>query len=1367
MILQHRDVTCIFLLALACRLLPADTESKTLQIVPDPNVSAGMEPQFSLDQGLRALQSGMTLVLHSGTHMVHNLTFVRDLRDVTIQGMGSARDTIISCQPGIGLAFFNIMNLQIRNVTVDKCGLNRQSWDRINTTLYDAFDMLFQIPRVVRVGLLLAACRDVILERCEVQGTKGIGMLAMSLLGSTQLRDVQFENNSPPACVASLDNFINQNYHDWIGGGAYFLYQDLKTPIEKGNHNLTIVNSRFERNVDCSIVVLLENYIERSADLVNLGYQIGAGGGLSVMMAQRDYSVSMSVRNSRFMRNYARNGGGVHVGVFSGVPPQTTIQFVNTMFSDNGDENITSNGGGMIIYIDLIRPSELSGDEREIEDVEGSVYVDIQNSQFSKNNANSGGGVAIVSHYAEQHVFDSSNQVRMDGCRFDSNRAFGGAALLVYERKSSGFDTGLQLLVSNCRFERNSIEFGSSFEVGHIQDYGTVHVRSVNMTLSGTVSFVRNQATALGAVSSVIFVMGNVLFERNRAVNGAAMQLTSLSLLIPQKGANIRFINNKAELYGGAIYVKMQPDNFTFIPDDCFLYFDKPGYGLCANTDRCLPDKMNISITFRDNDARVGSMVFGSALQTCPWVQVMKASESYNHNMTVFENLHRSNRSFSFDEPPRNPMLVSTETLRLQVQERSPLSVMPGEEFQVEVTAHDAFDQSVSEVITSNVIGLEPGDPTLSLIGDFGYFELRPPRKMSTPMSAPMSAPISVLGEENQTLTIRLFTIDFGSEVFIDVELTNCVTGYTHNSQRCVCDEQLESLGVTCNLIARNFTVGRGKWLGPVRNRGKISNDDLTVASCVLNYCEDGEKEVVSGEWDSQCAAEFHRAGTLCGRCEDGYSVQLGTNRCAKCDHWSLFLLVLFIAAGLFVVYATVLLQISVAEGFFSAILFYSNIISLYSVYFNSTDHLTGINFLTSFFTLNFGIEACLYDGMDSLAVIALQLVFVVYVFVLVVIHILIDKKLPLKCMDSIHQRYSPSKMLATLIILCYVSILQASIGILSFTIIETLNNELYVMWYIDPTVRYFHGFHAFLCIVALILFFLYILPLPIMLTFCSRAIYRWRYFNKLKPLYDALYAPFKVKFRPWLGLQLIVRIVLFIFAYFVPSPHQLLVLGVCLLVYLYFQTVFQPYNSKLANLLESTLIAIALLYDIIALYFGNLASYSTLAVILTITFLTGIAYCVIIAGFVSYLLERYPNILKSIKKAFRRKGRENGAAEGDRSNNMESPMHPKIRVVDSLGAEVIDTSGRLTASAEYLNRIRTNSPQELEVSFTEFREPLLDEGELEVHTAYSVVIASQRNPGRPRRASSLDTLCDRVTDSSRTERYSNGGLRPTSGSQV
>ena len=1321
-------------LCVVCAALLSATRAQEMEIFSDPSQGTG------LTRGLRSLLPDMTLLLHEGTHRLQETVLVRDLRGVSLQGAGAADRVKITCPPSVGLAFFNTSGLRIRNVTIRRCGLNGESWDTILPLLHDSLTLTFGIPILLQVGLLVAVSTDVTLEDSVIERTRGIGFLGVTLLGSTRIRNVVFHDNGPaggdcPDDITILFSLL-RNQTRLIGGGAYILYQDLRSPSPTQaalHHELSVSGSQFTENRDCSAISLVESFVERSAELAELGYQVGAGGGLTVMMAQTTFAVETSISESEFSENVAIAGSGVHVGVFSGIPAVTKVTVSCCRFERNGINQLVSSGGGMIVNLDLVDPEREVEREVGVTEGGGGVYVDVRECVFERNMASSGGGVSVIAHYSEQYVFHSSYRARFHNCTFGMNQAYGGSAMLVYERKISGFEPGLQLAVSDTRFIRNSIRRTNddNVDAGFINDYGVFHVRNVNVTLSGTNVFDRNMGTALGSVSSLIHVGGRAVFEKNKAVNGAGMKLLSESHLILLADARMSFINNRADLFGGAIYIERNSDNFTFVPEDCFLYFNQLGYGLCSDSAVCLP--RNVSVLFKDNTARLGSLVYGSSLSTCPWVSsLIRESPTYNSSQTVYSNLRSYRRTLVYVTGQRGPPQFSTVTAKLVVESDPNISVMPGEQFFVNITTLDRFGHQIPEVVTSAVVleGEEDSNASV-MIGDFGFFEVRPMRQSR--------APVTVLGEEGEReVTLLLTTIDLTSAVFVTVTLASCSVGFAHSNSRCVCDSRLASRGVSCDV---NFTVDEDSWLGPVHDGHNVTNDELTVATCVLNYCGDGEREVRSGEWELQCRQSFHRTGRLCGACEEGYSVKLGTNACAHCTNWSLFLLPFFFLAGIFVVFVMGLLQISVAEGFFTATIFYSNIITLYAVYFNNNG-ISGVNFLTSFFSLNFGIPTCLYDGMDSLALVTLQLTFVAYLFLLAVLHIIMYKTTTFKFVDSFNQRYSPAKSFATLIILSYVSILQSSFGILSFTVVSRFDGERRVLWFMDPTVDYFSGFHVFLCVVAIILLF-FLLPPPILFTVGTRAIYRWPYLNKLKPLYDALFAPYKTKFRPWLGFQIIFRIVLFINTYFVPTPHHLLVVAICLIVYLYLQTTLQPYKTRWANRFESTLIVNAILYVTVTLYFGNLSSVSEEARLLTVIFLSVVASCVIIAGFIRYFIEQNPKTCERVKNALkcrkrRRRGGKTGNGEGGIELHGPSRSLPHITFVDPVGNRTEEENGTLTrsvrsASVDYLNNLseldKAQKVQEFEISYAEYREPLLDQGEVDVVNSYSVVI-SQNSSG-------------------------------------
>ena len=1316
MVIQAWRYTLLFLPFLYGALL-GFCNGKTIQIVTNTTNAAG--DVMILREGLRAIRSDTVLELHPGTHTLDRLVLVSSYTNVTIQGVQSAESTVISCVAGFGLSFFNITNFEIRNVTVTNCGVHRGKWDAINNTIYQEFDVIIGIPNFLRVAIVIAACTDLTLDNFAVRNTSGIGFLGANLMGNTEIRNSQFDLNRSPRCPTVITSLTDPLFPQWIGGGAYILYQDFKSGTINLQNNLTITESLFSRNQDCSRNFYIESLLESSRGLANVGYHIGAGGGLSITMAQLQYSVDVRVTRSFFADNLARSGGGVHVGLFSGALVGNLL-LDECNFIENGIKDVTSSGGGLQIYTDLARPSEIRM-ERTIDDVEGELKIRIQNCAFRNNSANSGGGAAITAQYSEQHVFDRSVEAVFDCCTFDGNSASGGI-LVVYERKNSGSDVGLQTYICSCVFANSSsVSVGDSFA-----SYGTVNTENINLTLCGNVAFYGNKLSGIAAHSTLVNVLGYVLFEENEALNGAGIQLLRGSLLILRRNSSIVFQENEA-MFGGAIYVDFMVDPVANVyNEDCFLYFEEPQFVTCVQEDICTPENLNISIVFDSNEANSGSMVYGSALETCSWVTKMRSEPNYDLSKSVYENIHQFNHTFHFDVAPSTSMEVSTPTVQLSIAQAN-ISVMPGQSFTLNVLALDAFGHQIQEVITSARGGNGGRNKNIaSIIAESNYLELGP--------RGQQSAPITTYGLENQSTTVRLVTVDLRVNKDFVIFLNSCYIGFTYNSPSCVCDDRLTARQVSCNNTSTYFSVSDGYWFGPIDDEA-TSNDDLTVAKCILNYCSDSGNEVMLNDTGTQCSEGFYRTGLLCGKCRPGYSIQLGSYRCAKCTNWSLMLLLFFAAAGIVVVYLTGILRISVAEGFFCACLFFSNIMALYVVFLDSRTPFREVNFLSAFFTLNFGIESCFYDGMDSQVLMTLQLLFVVYLLFLMICQILLVKYNNSKLILILTKQYSPSKVISTFIILSYVSLLQASVGILSFSIVQPLSGPARLVWLVDPTVPYFGAFHTLLALVAFLLFFLYIMPLPILLTFFSSALYRWRYFRKLKPLYDAMFAPYKARCRSWLGIQLFVRLILFSFAYFVPTPHKLLCLSACLVFYLYILSVIQPYNSKWVNVMESSLISIILLLATIKLYFGNVVSVSKYVALPIMTLIVFIAYGIILVSFFVYFQKQFaPKLGKLLQRKFRNKAE----AKATRSNDLrKTATAPQIRLVDTGGQEIaLGTVSKSNKEEMHVMHSHLNSQSaELQVSFTEYREPLLDEGNLDVSHSYAITVSSRSSSATDLRA--------------------------------
>ena len=136
---------------------------------------------------------------------------------------------------------------------------------------------------------------------------------------------------------------------------------------------------------------------------------------------------------------------------------------------------------------------------------------------------------------------------------------------------------------------------------------------------------------------------------------------------------------------------------------------------------------------------------------------------------------------------------------------------------------------------------------------------------------------------------------------------------------------------------------------------------------------------------DIQCA--YNRSGLQCGRCKKGYSLVLGTSRCEKCNNIYLVLLIPFAVLGVALVILLLVCKLIVATGTLSGLVFYANIIGA-----NHAIFLPGkSSIFIAWLNLDFGIETCFFNGLDSYSKTWLQFVFPVYLWMIVGFMVLVS----------------------------------------------------------------------------------------------------------------------------------------------------------------------------------------------------------------------------------------------------------------------------------------------------------------------------------------------------------------------------------------
>lgn len=1126
--------------------------------------------------------------LQPGEHCVRMYYLIVDLVDVSLEG-----PAVIKCSPGTGLAFADMTNLHLAHLSIDGCGLGHDHVHSFLSHVNISIDYFFTLSNSLDqyAAMVLGNVIDFSMENSSISNTRGLGLLGINILGESTLNGVTIEHNVPDGCFSvNSFNFSTEK----LGGGALFSYHD---PLPQYDYDPTdsiefsIVDSRFEGNSYCGYGPTQTSYLQQD-QLVNSNPElfIGAGGGLSIILTQFDYTVNVTVRDSTFRNNTALYGGAAYINFFTGVSG-SIILFDNCVFQFNGvedsfatDRSYSIVGSALLLIKDSAQPLYR---EPQVNSTSVSQLM-ISNSLFMNNTAFTG-TVSFFSLYMYGFILRQENDSVMTNCTFKYNRAVTSPGIFMQEWKGTTLQLGMNIVLDYVTFSHNTL-YDLADILSPSSTIGVIVTTAINLTISDC-TFSDNQATAVAATTSTIYIMGDVTFFNNSASYGGGMALSSGSLVIMRSNTTLYFRNNTGAISGGAVYVTSLGTILgTF--DDCFLLFVSLSSECTTSfSDNC-PDitKLGSTIVFEGNTAPLGGMIYGSTLNTCPWVKKFRDLYAPEQaNVGILDLLYNSTGNFtsplSFDVPPQGIEAVSTPTTRIAVHlpdvpigdTNINLNMAPGVALPLHVSNLDAFGQSIPAVISSKSLR----DGTSSVIGENNYH-----------LNSNTSSDITVLriySAPNVTnIDVSFLAIASYTQTHLMINVTACPDGYywNHSSRTCECSPNLINKNIGCTDEGQ-LLVPSGSWVG-IDDAGV-----LVFGFCPLDYCK-SEVSIVNvvnssidpdaSIYDVQCASNYSRGGVSCGSCIEGYSTILSSNRCHKCSNVSLLLLLLFAAYGIVLIFGMIYLDFTISEGFLNGLLFFSNILTLYAPYL-LLPNIRPLFLPFYWLNLKVGFETCLFDGMTALSSYALNFVFPFYLYFLLLMIVLLSRWSSRFSKWLCSRRCSPVKVFATIIVMTYANLLETCFSILAFT---KLNEDKAInktgvsyRWTYDPSVRYFRSYHAALAVFAILLL-LILIPAPFLWMFPNK----FARLNKYQPFFDAVWAPLKSKFRFWVSLRLIFRIVPLVLISFVQVPLNLLLLCVFLLTLLYVHGVVQPFKGAAQNAVDSLFQVELIGMTLLALYF-------------------------------------------------------------------------------------------------------------------------------------------------------------------------------------
>ena len=216
--------------------------------------------------------------------------------------------------------------------------------------------------------------------------------------------------------------------------------------------------------------------------------------------------------------------------------------------------------------------------------------------------------------------------------------------------------------------------------------------------------------------------------------------------------------------------------------------------------------------------------------------------------------------------------------------------------------------------------------------------------------------------------------------LYIYIQFIPCPLGFTPSQSQCDCNQLLQNMPtVECDIDGQIITRAGSVWVG-------VDENDAVSASqyCPLNYCKNESiqmtlKDNASNSPDTQC--NYKHSGILCGGCQPGLSLTLGSEQCLHCSNAYITLIPVFAVAGVLLVVFIKVLDFTVCHGAINGLIFYANIISANKhLYYNQSD-INPITLFISWFNLDLGIETCFYDGLTAYARTWLQFIFPIYIW--------------------------------------------------------------------------------------------------------------------------------------------------------------------------------------------------------------------------------------------------------------------------------------------------------------------------------------------------------------------------------------------------
>ena len=860
---------------------------------------------------------------------VENLTIVGSSSFVSNHLYYRYSDSVVFCTKFSGFMFILARDLGIINITFSNCGAKSP----IPIPFFGSY-----------AALAVAEVTSLLLDGVMIEKSHGVGMLAMNIWSSliTSCTFVGSNENvwNRQECLTSSDHF------SWtcFGGNVRLLYADIPLfGYPNGSVRVEIKDSIFARGV------------------AGIGYQkqIPFAGGLEIYLGVVLRDTSIIINNSLFTNNIGSHGANIAVlfGLLNANVAlnvridRCQIQYGNTEL--NWPQLHPAHAAGIYSIIIFAK-----------EHVDKSlVPLHISNTNLTYN---LGTALAVWVLPGDTVVCNGKGyEVIIDNCKVSSNSALSFATamsfMLVYQKPAVlESDLNIGITIKDSEIHQN-VE--GREDTGIVWSFQLPKLTIINST------FINNSGSpVIYLVKSKLYLQGQVLFQNNTSSSdGGALYLHDNSLLYFHPNTTIAFNGNSARQRGGAIYIA-----FTEIGGPyCFFQLEEVHKYADAN----------VQLTFEGNHATIaGDAIYGGRVDSCYLYSIsltsmfsaigMHSTRLSVPSIKVFNtlfNFTKSTPSLSMiSSNPRGIRFCNHTSINYNYSQTLRKQVYPGQLFEVEAVAVGQYNGTTPAVVSAIV---DTGNTTEVLE------TVQIAQETHTTCTNLQYRILSSKSYEVIHLKPAGLRQDYQTNILMNITLLDCPPGFElqQSYNRCDCHSLLHQFNVTCDINNQTITKKDSAWISHNPTSGLLLH-----AHCPFDYCSVGVVTFKLEESDKQCA--FSRVGTLCGACQEGLSLALGTSRCLKCSNVRLALLLPFAVAGLALVFVLLTINFTVSTGTVNGLIFYVNVVRAnHAVFFPPGDRSVFSVFI-AWLNLDLGIETCFYDGLDGYAKTWLQLVFPIYI---------------------------------------------------------------------------------------------------------------------------------------------------------------------------------------------------------------------------------------------------------------------------------------------------------------------------------------------------------------------------------------------------